>query len=94
MAEEQTFISIVVSDCSWPEALIATCYRKAAVGGLLLAREEAANRKASRILIGYISVFSEISSASSTSIPKYRTVLSNFVWPSNSCTARRFLVRR
>lgn len=40
------------------------------------------------------SVCSAISRASSTSIPKYRTVLSILVWPSRSCTARRFLVRR
>jgi hypothetical protein len=33
---------------------------------------------------GQASVCSAISKASSTSIPKYRTVLSNFVWPSNS----------
>jgi hypothetical protein len=40
------------------------------------------------------SVCSAISSASSTSIPRYRTVLSSFVWPNSSWTARRFLVRR
>ena len=32
------------------------------------------------------------SSASSTSIPRYRTVLSIFVWPSRIWTARRFPV--
>src|SRR5258708_32697204 len=32
--------------------------------------------------------------ASSTSIPRYRTVLSSFVWPRRSCTARRFPVLR
>jgi hypothetical protein len=42
----------------------------------------------------YTSVCSEISSASSTSMPRYRTVLSSFVWPSSNCTARRFFVRR
>jgi hypothetical protein len=41
-----------------------------------------------------ISVCSEISSASSTSMPRYLTVDSNLEWPSSSCTARRFLVRR
>ena len=51
-----------------------------------MAHEGAADRKASRKPFGYISVCSEISSASSTSIPKYRTVLSNFEWPSNNCT--------
>ena len=41
-----------------------------------------------------ISVCSEISSASSTSMPRYRTVDSSFEWPSRSWTARRFFVRR
>ena len=40
------------------------------------------------------STFSAISSASSISTPRYRTVLSIFVWPRSSCTARRFPVRR
>jgi hypothetical protein len=40
----------------------------------------------------YTSVCSEISSASSTSMPRYRTVLSSFVWPSSNCTVRRFFV--
>jgi len=42
----------------------------------------------------YTSVCSAISRASSTSIPRYRTVLSSFEWPSNSCTALRFFVLR
>ena len=42
---------------------------------------------------GQISICSEISSASSTSIPRYLTVLSSLVWPSRSWTALRFLVR-
>lgn len=33
---------------------------------------------------GQTSVCSAISKASSTSIPRYRTVLSSFVWPSRS----------
>jgi len=37
----------------------------------------------------YTSVCSAISNTSSTSIPKYRTVLSNFVWPNKSWTALR-----
>ena len=41
-----------------------------------------------------ISSCSEISSASSTSMPRYRTVDAISEWPSNSCTARRFLVLR
>ena len=41
-----------------------------------------------------ISVCSEISRASSTSIPRYLTVDSSLEWPSSNCTARRFLVRR
>ena len=41
----------------------------------------------------HTSVCSAISSASSTSIPRYRTVLSSLEWPSSNCTARRFLVR-
>lgn len=41
-----------------------------------------------------ISVCSEISRASSTSMPRYRTVDSSLEWPSRSCTARRFFVRR
>src|SRR5262245_21389473 len=40
------------------------------------------------------STFSAISRASSTSTPRYRTVLSIFEWPSKSCTARRLPVRR
>jgi hypothetical protein len=40
----------------------------------------------------YTSVCSAISSASSTSMPRYRTVLSNFMCPSSNCTTRRFLV--
>jgi hypothetical protein len=42
----------------------------------------------------YTSVCSAISRASSTSMPRYRTVLSNLLWPSSSCTALRFFVRR
>jgi hypothetical protein len=38
------------------------------------------------------SVCSASSSASSTSTPRYRTVLSSFVCPSSNCTARRFFV--
>ena len=41
-----------------------------------------------------ISVCSEISKASSTSMPRYLTVDSSLEWPSSNCTARRFLVRR
>ena len=41
-----------------------------------------------------ISVCSEISKASSTSMPRYLTVDSSLRWPSSSCTARRFFVRR
>ena len=37
----------------------------------------------------HISTPSEISSASSSLIPRYRTVLSILVWPSRGCTARR-----
>ena len=44
-------------------------------------------------LVHHISVCSAISSASSTSTPRYRTVLSSFVWPNRSCTARRLRVR-
>jgi len=40
------------------------------------------------------STCSAIARASSTSIPRYLTVLSILVWPSKSCTARRFPVRR
>ncbi len=39
-----------------------------------------------------ISVRSDSASASSMSTPKYRTVLSIFVWPSRICTARKFPV--
>jgi hypothetical protein len=38
------------------------------------------------------SVCSASSSASSTSTPRYRTVLSSFVCPRSNCTARRFFV--
>ena len=41
-----------------------------------------------------MSTCSAMASASSTSIPRYLTVLSILVWPSNSCTARRLPVRR
>ena len=41
-----------------------------------------------------ISVCSEISNASSTSMPRYRTVDSSLECPSSNWTARRFLVRR
>ncbi len=41
-----------------------------------------------------ISIFSAISIASSTSMPRYRTVLSIFECPNNSWTARRLPVRR
>ena len=41
-----------------------------------------------------MSIFSAISMASSTSMPRYRTVLSIFVCPSKSCTALRLPVRR
>jgi hypothetical protein len=37
---------------------------------------------------------SAIARASSTSMPRYLTVLSILVWPSKSCTARRLPVRR
>ena len=40
------------------------------------------------------STCSAIESASSISMPRYLTVLSIFVWPSKSCTARRLPVRR
>ena len=40
------------------------------------------------------STCSAIARASSTSMPRYLTVLSIFVWPSKSCTARRLPVRR
>jgi hypothetical protein len=41
-----------------------------------------------------ISVCSEISRASSTSMPRYLTVDSSLECPRSNCTARRFLVRR
>ena len=40
------------------------------------------------------SIFSAISRASSTSTPRYRTVLSILWWPRSNCAARRFPVRR
>jgi hypothetical protein len=40
------------------------------------------------------STCSAMERASSTSMPRYLTVLSILVWPSNSCTARRLPVRR
>lgn len=40
------------------------------------------------------SIFSAMSSASSISTPRCRTVLAIFGWPSKSCTALRFPVRR
>src|ERR1700730_15148811 len=50
------------------------------------------NVRSARIL--QTSTCSAIASASSTSIPRYRTVLSIFLWPSKSWTARRLPVRR
>jgi len=47
-----------------------------------------------RFLLIQISVCSEISRASSTSMPRYLTVDSSLECPRSSCTARRFLVRR
>ena len=41
-----------------------------------------------------ISTASAIAKASSSSTPRYRTVLSILVWPKRSCTARRFPVFR
>ena len=41
-----------------------------------------------------VSVCSESSKASSTSMPRYRTVLSSFVCPKSNCTALMFFVRR
>ncbi len=46
------------------------------------------------IRVVQISVCSEISKASSTSMPRYLTVDSSLEWPNSSCTARRFFVRR
>src|SRR5437763_6692631 len=40
------------------------------------------------------STSSAMARASSTSMPRYLTVLSILVWPSKSCTARRLPVRR
>ena len=40
----------------------------------------------------HISMSSAIASASSSSMPRYRTVLSIFVWPRRSCTALRLPV--
>jgi hypothetical protein len=45
-------------------------------------------------LVIQTSTCSAIASASSTSMPRYRTVLSILVWPSKSWTARKFPVRR
>src|SRR6516225_10628436 len=50
------------------------------------------NVRSARIL--QTSTCSAMASASSTSIPRYRTVLSIFLWPSKSWTARRLPVRR
>ena len=57
-------------------------------------RSQLANPRLARVasgLLDQISVCSEISSASSTSMPGYRTVDFSLEWPSSS-TARRFLV--
>lgn len=40
-------------------------------------------------MLGHTSVCSAISKAPSTTIPRYRTVLSNLVWPSRSWAAVR-----
>jgi hypothetical protein len=63
--------------------------------GFDLAAMDASSSEQSRLRCpSQISVCSEISRASSTSIPRYLTVDSSLEWPSKSCTARRFLVRR
>jgi hypothetical protein len=45
-----------------------------------------------RIISAYSSTCSDMASASSTSMPRYRTVLSSFVCPRSSCTALKFPV--
>ena len=55
-------------------------------------RPECDRHRTVTVLI-YTSVCSDISSASSISMPRYLTVLSSFECPSRSCTAQRFLVR-
>lgn len=75
----------VAKDCSWPTVLSGHRHREQppaaseAVGDRLLQRQ--------------ISICSEISKASSTSIPKYRTVDYSLEWPSKSWTALRLFVR-
>lgn len=74
---------------SWEGASTSPGTPKAAVAGGRPALGENRPPAASQI-----SVCSEISSASSTSMPRYRTVDSSLEGPSSSYPARRFLVRR
>jgi len=83
-----------LKDGLWPRAPVRGCSREPPFGtfGLAVRLEKPPGRPAA--LSDQISVCSEISSASSTSMPRYRTVDSSLEWPSSSCTARKFLVRR
>lgn len=49
-------------------------------------------RSSSGVTDRHRSICSDISKASSTSMPRYLTVLSSFLWPSRSWQARRFPV--
>lgn len=76
-------------DCSWPSPPVGPCATKLP---LKVAAPDRIDRATT--FDNQISVCSETSSASSTSMPRYLTVDSSLECPSNSCTARKFFVRR
>ena len=78
------------SDCSQNRATVTISARRGVRFWLVSDRRVRRPRPG---LFDYTSVCSASSRASSTSIPRYLTVLSSFVWPSNNLTNRRFLVR-
>jgi hypothetical protein len=65
------------------------------LGSMVRLREHGVRAERTRSAqVGQRSTCSAIERASSTSMPRYLTVLSILVWPSNSCTALRLPVRR
>ena len=82
-----------MSPCG-PVAMIFECPR---FGRDRVKRKSCATNRAERTgsaRLDHRSTCSAMARASSTSMPRYRTVLSILVWPSKSCTARRLPVRR
>jgi len=76
------------------ECLLRAAIKPSGSASIRLTPQQGGRICAAQSALAQISVCSEISRASSTSMPKYLTVDSSFEWPSSNCTARRFLVRR